>query len=70
MYKSIAQGTRKLNSGTQADTDAIVSIYVSGSARTQTRSARQRQCIHLKVTVRFNVIHERIGLAKSIGHLG
>ena len=67
MYRVMAQGTRKLNSGTQADTDAIVSSYFSGSARRQTRSARQRQCqcFHLKVTVVFDLIHERSGPAQA-----
>ena len=35
----LAQGPRKLTSGTQADTDAIASSYFSGSACRQTRSA-------------------------------
>ena len=70
----MAQGTRKLNSVTQADTDAIVSSYFSGSARRQTRSARPRQCLHLKVTVGFGVIHERSApeqaKLQSIGRVG
>ena len=84
MYRSIAQGPRKLNSGTQADTDEIVSSYFSGSALSDRRAkqlgqhlrgqspikavvyrviqmTRESQCLHLKVTVGFGVIHERSG---------
>ena len=104
----MAQGPRKLNSETQANTDAIVSGSLSGSTRHEARRAqqlwkhlrgkshqllisreqhgrfsarqsqieavvnrviqmtRESQCLHLKVTVGFDVIHERSGPAEAL----